>query len=146
MPDDAGRISLPVGVICLHVHWKLKSQLILEHRCDNSCYMYVGSANALWVSSLHAAKWDNSKKVLKINNKHQMKVWAHFVFPGLQIHCSCISNRFGFFHSKIKAYFFPSPKSEMSSFECRVLLWCLSNISNLDLWRPSSVSLLGCPG
>ena len=40
--DDTGRILLCVVVICLCVHGKLQSQLILEHCCENSRYMYVG--------------------------------------------------------------------------------------------------------
>ena len=59
--DDTGRIPLCVVVICLCVHGKLQSQLILEHCCENSRYMYVGPTDVSEVGSLHAAKGDSSR-------------------------------------------------------------------------------------
>ena len=47
MSDDTGRIPLHVGGICLRVHGKLQSHLILEHCCENSCYVHIGPADAL---------------------------------------------------------------------------------------------------
>ena len=60
MSDDAGRIPLHVGVICLPVRGKLQCQLILEHRRENSHYVHVSPADASRVSSLHAAMGDSS--------------------------------------------------------------------------------------
>ena len=40
--DDAGRIPLQAGGICLQVHGNLRCQLILEHRRENSHCRHVG--------------------------------------------------------------------------------------------------------
>ena len=61
MSDDTGRIPLHVGGICLRVHGKLQSHLILEHCYENSCYVHIGPADALWVGLLRAAKGDSSQ-------------------------------------------------------------------------------------
>ena len=60
MSDDAGRIPLRVGVICLSVCRKLQSQLILEYSYKNSYYVHVGPTDASRVGSLHAATGDSS--------------------------------------------------------------------------------------
>ena len=60
MSDDAGRIPLYVGVICLYVHRKLRCQLILEHCRQNSCYMHICPADVSQVGLLHTAKGDGS--------------------------------------------------------------------------------------
>ena len=59
MSDDAGRISLHVGVIRLHVRGKLQCQLILE-TIARSSYMHVSPTDASQVGSQHVAKGDGS--------------------------------------------------------------------------------------
>ena len=60
MSDDAEKIPLHVGVICLPVCEKLQYQFILEHHCKKSHYMHISPNDASWVSSLHTAMGDSS--------------------------------------------------------------------------------------
>ena len=119
-------------------------------------YYYLGPT---WLQTSHGhfatkshAKGSNCVKwswytTLKINNKHQIKVSAHFVFFPVCEYIVLVYPTDWFFHSKIKAWKNKiNPKSEMSASECQIL-GCLQGnwlckISSLNLQRWSSVSLL----
>ena len=49
-----------VWFVCLYTG-NCSVKFILELCCENSCYVHVGPADALWVGSLHIAKEDSSR-------------------------------------------------------------------------------------
>ena len=93
----------------------------------------------------NCVKWSRYT-TLKINNKHQTKVSAHFVFSPVCKYNLIYPTGFDFFHAKIKTLK-KNPKSEISTSECQVLRYLQGNrlckISSLKLQRWSSVSAHG---